>query len=121
MSPAEAKKILEMLAIGLDPGTGEPFTSVEAFNSAQVIRALFIGANALSTSQALEQVQQADKAARKDRNGPAMAGKPWDSDEDGRLVAAFDSGTAIAESVTIHKRTQGAIRSRLMRLGKISA
>jgi len=47
------------------------------------------------------------------------AGKPWDAEEDESLVADFESGTSIAELAQMHERTEGAIRSRLMRLGKL--
>jgi len=34
-------------------------------------------------------------------------------------VADFESGTTIAALAQTHERTEGAIRSRLMRLGKL--
>ena len=50
---------------------------------------------------------------------PERAGSPWRDDEESRLLSEFDSGLSIAEIAENHKRTEGAIRSRLKKLGKI--
>jgi len=50
---------------------------------------------------------------------PEHAGNPWRGEEEARLVSEFDSGLSIAEIAENHKRTKGAIRSRLKKLGKI--
>ena len=47
MSPLEAKKIIESLADGIDPVTGEILPEQSAINSPQVVRALFVAAKAL--------------------------------------------------------------------------
>jgi hypothetical protein len=56
---------------------------------------------------------------RKNPRAARGAGKPWDGEEDESLVADFESGTAIAELAQMHQRTEGAIRSRLLKLGKL--
>jgi len=78
------------------------------YQSAKVLRALLAG---------IEALEKADQ--KKSRVLPGAAGKPWDAEEDASLVADFESGTAIAELAQTHQRTEGAIRSRLMRLGKL--
>lgn len=45
---------------------------------------------------------------------------PWDAEEDQSLVADFESGTPIKDLAQTHQRTEGAIRSRLMKLGKLA-
>jgi hypothetical protein len=47
MSPLEAQKIVESLANGIDPETGEILPAQSTFNNPQVIRALFVAAKAL--------------------------------------------------------------------------
>jgi hypothetical protein len=108
MTPAEAKQIIEVLASGVDPATGEVLPDDSPVNSPHVIRALFIAAKALAA-----------KAARPAAAAPGNAGKAWTEDEDQRLVAAFDAGSAIAELARIHERSTGAINSRLIRLGRL--
>ena len=50
----------------------------------------------------------------------SLAGKGWATDEDEQLAQAFDAGTAIQVLAATHERSRGAIRARLMKLGKIS-
>ncbi len=110
MTPAEAKQIIEVLAGGIDPATGEVLPDDSPLSSPHVIRALFLAAKALEV--------MATKPARA-AAAPGNAGKAWTEDEDQRLLAAFDAGTPVAELVRAHERTTGAINSRLIRLGRL--
>lgn len=110
MSPLEAKKIIDVLANGIDPESGEILPAGSTFNSPQVIRALFVAVAAL------------DRAVkREERNGalPDNAGRAWSDEEDKKLLAIFDAGTPAKEIAAKHGRTLGAITSRLVRLGRI--
>lgn len=49
MQAVEAKRIIEALATGIDPITGEVLPDDSPVNEPQVIRALFTAANALVT------------------------------------------------------------------------
>ena len=49
MSPNEAKLIIETLANGIDPETGEDLSGQSIFNNPQVIRALFVATKALDS------------------------------------------------------------------------
>jgi hypothetical protein len=51
---------------------------------------------------------------------PENAGKPWTEEEDNRLISHYDIGKSIKEISEEHKRTEGAIKSRLLKLDKIS-
>jgi hypothetical protein len=111
MTPAEAKQIIEVLAGGVDPATGEVMPDDSPLSSPHVIRALFIAAKALELMTI--------KAARSAVDAPGNAGKSWSEDEDQRLVAAFDAGTPVAALARAHERSAGAITSRLIRLGRL--
>ena len=108
VSDTESLHILRALADGKHPLTGEALPEESCYQSAKVLRALLAGIEALERT-----------AKRKTRVLPAGAGKPWDGEEDESLVADFESGTAIAELAQMHQRTEGAIRSRLLKLGKL--
>lgn len=108
MDETEALQILRMLADGKHPLTGDALPDENCYQSAKVLRALLVGIDAL---------EKATK--RKSRALPAGAGKPWDAEEDRSLVANFESGTSIEDLAKSHERTEGAIRSRLMKLGKL--
>jgi hypothetical protein len=41
MSPQQAKRIIEALANGIDPDTGEVLPGQSVFNNPQVVRSLF--------------------------------------------------------------------------------
>jgi len=110
MSPLEAKQIIESLANGIDPETGEILPAQSPVNSPQVIRALFVAGKALDSME--------KRAGRKNLL-PGNAGLPWTEEEDRDLLASFDAGTPLKDVATKHSRTQGAIASRLVRLGRI--
>lgn len=116
MSPNEAKRILKMLADGIDPETGEILPTTSVFNGPQAIRAFFVAITALEKS-----IERATKRAkREDQSNGANAGQPWSDAEDKNLLAIFDSNkTTISDIATMHGRTQGAIAARLVRLGRI--
>lgn len=105
-----ARQILEALADGVDPRTGQVLDSGSPIESAQVVRALHLAIAAI------------DREARKQERSsslPINAGKAWAVEQDQALARLFDSGgtvTAIAKEL---HRTRGSIASRLVRLGKV--
>ncbi len=110
MTPEDAKKIIDCLADGADPTTGEVLPPENPFNNPQVIRALFVASEALGRRAEREQ---------RVRNLPPNAGKPWSEAQDKDLLADFDSGLPIRQLAAKHGRTEGGIASRLVRLGRV--
>lgn len=111
MSPQQAKIVIEALANGIDPETGEAFPGQSVFNNPQVIRALFVASKALDD---LGKKQQSQKAL------PENAGIAWSEDEDRAVVAAFNESRPVSEIAAKHGRANGSIASRLVRLGCIA-
>ena len=111
MDTSEAIKIVEALAKGVDPTTGELFEESSPYNHPSVIRALFL---------ALKALEQVKDRGRRDRGLPDKAGTPWSAEEDQRLLEAFDQGIDVNELAERHCRTRGAIAARLVRLGRIT-
>jgi len=68
----------------------------------------------------LEQLAPQVPARPAARSSHRHAGAPWGSTEDERLLRAFDDGRTVAELAAAHLRSEGAIRSRLMRLGRLT-
>ncbi|UUZ74621.1 hypothetical protein LP414_19795 [Polaromonas sp. P1(28)-13] len=110
MSPLDAQKIIDALASGIDPETGEVVSDDSPLNNPHVIRALFLASKALSAT--IRRIESND-------GRPGKAGKPWSDAEDKQLLQAFDSGTSIQELTNQHERSVGGISSRLVRLGRI--
>lgn len=110
MQTSDALKILQALADGADPQTGEIFPENSPYQHPQVVRALMVAIRALE--------QQRENPTR-NRRLPENAGKAWKAEEESELCRGFDEGTPIKELAARHKRTQGAIVTRLVALGKI--
>lgn len=110
MDTEKSLKIICALADGVDPQTGEQFPDDSPYQNPQTIRALFVAI------QALERVK---KYGDRQQQLPMNAGNAWSNDEDHRLVSAFDSGKTIKQLAEEHHRTEGSIRSRLIKHGKI--
>ena len=102
--------ILEALADGVHPLTGEELPDESLYQNAKVLRALLAAMEALKKDSARE----ARKAVL-----PAKAGNPWSDEEDQILVERFEGGMSFAELAKEHGRTEGAIKSRLTKLGKL--
>ncbi|WP_339137242.1 MAG: hypothetical protein WGN25_04425 [Candidatus Electrothrix sp. GW3-4] len=109
MNNTEALKIIESLADGRCPNTGQILDGV--YQQSNVTRALFVAARAL---------ERAERSDRRREALPERAGKSWDTAEDQQLCEEFDAGKTIKEIAVIHKRKKGAIRARLQRHGKIT-
>ncbi len=110
MEKLKALEIIQLLADGTNPFTGEEFPPESPYQHPQIIRALFA---------AVDVLKKHPKHIQRQKDLPENAGKPWPTEEDKLLEETFDSGKTIAELAEIHRRTRGAIKARLIRLGKI--
>ena len=112
MEKQAALHILQALAQGTDPHTGETFPGTSPYQHPDTVRALFLAIQGL-TEPASARARTSPHAA------PNNAGKPWNDDEDKLLADGFDAGRSIAELAEEHQRTRAAIQARLVRLGKV--
>ncbi|HYM33766.1 MAG TPA: hypothetical protein VET48_00150 [Steroidobacteraceae bacterium] len=117
MDDAQALRIISALANGANPITGEVFPPDSPYQSPDIIRALFAAARALESKVP---ASQSSMHTQRQRN-PAIgnAGKSWTAEEDRQLLAAFDAGKSLAELAQIHGRTQGGVRARLEKHGRL--
>ncbi len=102
--------IIEALADGVHPMTADDLGETSILHDPKVRRALAAARDAL----AREGRRDARRASL-----PKKAGQPWSAEEDAVLVERFENGTGFGELATRHGRTEGAIRSRLTKLGKL--
>ena len=108
MEKAQAVEIIQSLADGVHPLTGELFPPDSPYQNPHVVRALFAALSALKTG----------KSERK-QGQPSNAGKPWSKEEDNQLLALFDAGKTIEELAADYQRTTGGIQARLVKHGRI--
>jgi len=92
-------EVLEQLAAGVDPATGEVFPPDSPYQQAIVIRALYFAITELKV------------LAVKGKQG-----QPWTPSEDEVLVKQFNEGNKISELAKLHGRSYGAIKARLIKL-----
>lgn len=102
-----AKELLQQMADGVDPLTGEILPEQHLCNQPDIIRALHTAINAL------------EKESKPKPPLSKNAGKPWVEDDDHTLCQLYDSGMSTKELAERFQRSRGAITSRLVRLGKI--
>lgn len=118
MAPFEAKSIIEALAFGKNPLSGETLAEQSVFHYPQVIRALFVAVESLSPARNGHAPQPAVVA--KPKPALANAGLKWTSEQETELLAAFDQGKEVKEIAVQMGRTRGSITARLVRLGRIT-
>lgn len=112
MDDNKALEIIQRLADGVDPATGEVFPADCPYQNPDVVRALH---------RALEALTRAAWRSERQKSLPERAGKPWDKAESDLLAKRFDERIEITELAKQHQRTRGAIVSQLAKLGKIAA
>lgn len=111
MDTSEALRILQALADGVDPHSGEVSPDESPYQHPQVVRALF---------RAIEVLKRVEVTERRQQDLPEKAGQVWDAEEEERLCEGFNQGLTIRELAQQQQRTEGAIQSRLEKLGKLA-
>src|SRR6476661_3717262 len=109
-----ARAIIDTLAQGIHPVTGEAMPPDSPYLAPPVIRALF------TVSQALEGGVPAAPRRRERGDLPANTGKPWSAEDDEALRAGFGAGTPTKDLAAALGRTRWAVESRLVKLGEMT-
>lgn len=104
----EAKRVIEALAAGVDPRTGEIVGPDSVLESSQVVRALHVAMRVIEAQIRRE----ASKTAL-----PGNAGNPWTPEEEREVLRRYKIGESAGEIARRHGRTKGAIIARLEKLG----
>ena len=112
MNIIEALSIVESLADGIDPITGEVFPPESPYQHPQIIRSLYTVIYAFKETNA----QKIQTLPRK--NTPTNTGKPWSAEDDAALVRDFDMGISLRQLAAKLQRTIYAIEVRLLKLGR---
>jgi hypothetical protein len=116
-------KIIEALANGIDPLTGEVLPSDSLHNNPEIIRSLFAIIDHIKTSSIKQPKMKKTLGQKRNENIkkglPENAGLPWNDDQRDNLTEQFKSDVSREELAELHGRTKGAISSELKKLGLI--
>lgn len=107
-----ARAIIDTLAQGIHPVTGEAMPPDSPYLAPPVIRALFTVSQALGSAAAPRRRERTDL--------PANTGKPWSAEDDEALRAGFGAGTPTKDLAAALGRTRWAVESRLVKLGEMT-
>ena len=111
-------KILNALANGIHPATGEKFAADSPYQHPDTVRALFDAVRAVEGGKAPPPAAGGERKAELPQSG---SGSRWTPEEESRLAGAFDAGRTVDELARSHNRSRAAIEARLVRLGKMDA
>ena len=120
MEKEQALRILNALANGVHPATGEKFAADSPYQHPDTVRALFEAMRAVEggSTQASAPIPAAQRRPALPQSG---SGSRWSQEEEQRLVSAFDAGRTVDELARAHGRSRAGIEARLVRLGKLDA
>ena len=116
MEKEQTLRILNALANGVHPATGEKFAADGPYQHPDTVRALFEAMRAVEGGAAT-----APAPERKPAFPQSGSGSRWSGEEEQRLAAAFDAGESVDALAHAHNRSRAAIEARLVRLGKMDA
>ena len=114
MELQQARAVVETLAQGIHPVTGELMDADGPYNEPTVIRALFTVARALEGSDGKAPRESAGR-----RSAAPNQGKPWAPEDDAKLEAAFAAGADLKPLAQELGRTTFALEARLVKLGRL--
>ena len=113
-----ARQIIDVLAQGIHPVTGEAMPDDSPYNAPPVIRALHTVSRALEGAGPAPAAPSAE-GQKPRRAQPPNAGKPWTDQEDAALETAFDAGIPVKQVAQELGRTAFAVEQRLVKLGMV--
>jgi len=116
MERNQTLRVLNALANGVHPATGEQFSPDSPYQHPDTVRALFEAMRAVEGSTAT-----APAGEPKPKAAAGAIGSRWTPEEEQRLAAAFDGGKTVSELARLHSRSVAGIEARLLKLGKIDA
>lgn len=112
-----ARQIIDTLAQGIHPITGEVMPDDSPYNAPPVIRALHVVSRAMEGAPSAAPAEEPPRR----RNQPPNAGKAWSAQEDAALETAFDAGIPLRQVAQELGRTAFAVEQRLIKIGKVAA
>ncbi len=116
-------KIIDALANGINPITGEYLAADSLYNHPDIIRAMFTTLKHLNSppkkKAKVKKTTPEKQAENIERGLPRNAGLPWLEEQRNELAEQFNLGTQIQTLANVYERTSGAITAELKKQGLI--
>lgn len=120
MNNETALNILDGLANGVDPVTGEVLPAVSPYNHPDVIRALFFAVNHLSKTKKPKKTVEQKQQENIEKGLPQNYGLPWEDSDVQVVINAYRSDVSLSEIAHQQCRKPSSIISLLKKHGAIT-
>jgi len=111
----QSRQIVNTLAQGIDPTTGEVFPQESPYNNPEVIRALFSILEGVKFAKRPTKSVEERRRDNLELGRPENSGLPW-ADEDRALIrTGFQDGMAVEKLAGTLGRSSGAIVAEIIR------
>jgi len=114
---SRAAEILEALANGVNPETGEALENESVLNQPDVIRSLYAGLSLIKKAQFAAKFKDAKQKQPKPDNMPKNYGKLWRTEDQDLMVRQFRAGRNFDDIAKELGRTRDSIIKRLIESG----
>lgn len=111
---------LKKLARGVNPINEEAFPKDSPYNHPDIIRALYLVVEQLSSSTKLKKSLDSRRDSNRAKGLPSNTGLPWSDVSRTTLAQEFEKGTTVPELAQRFERSRTAIAAELKRQGLIS-
>ena len=111
----ESRKIVNTLAQGIHPTTGEVFSPESPYNDPEVIRALFSILELVNNLKRPKKSAEERRQQNVDLGRPKNSGLPWSEEDRALLRSGFQEGTAVKKLAATLARSSGAIVAEIIR------
>jgi len=120
MNQENVVSILEGLANGVDPVTGEILPATSPYNHPEVIRALFHALNLIPKTKKSKKTIEEKQQENLEKGLPKNYGLPWEDSEIQKVIEAYQTDVKIDVIAREHSRKPSSIVSLLKKHGAIT-
>ena len=120
MDPKKAIFLIETLANGIDPVSGEVLPDTSPYNNVEVVRALHFALKNIVLPKKAKKTVQEKQNENLSKGLPKNYGLPWDDDSKKYAMEEFNAGTPVSVIAGALARKSSAVISLLAREGALT-
>jgi hypothetical protein len=111
----QSRRIVNTLAQGVHPTTGEVFPPESPYNDPEVIRALFFVLESVKVTRGPKKSIEERRRDNLELGRPRNAGLPWTEEDRALVKSRFQAGTSIENLAAELERSSAAIVAEVIR------